>query len=130
MEVPHQITVILPPLQTVPQAYQAHYPHLTLGMATKTVKDQLLAFLQANQSTYHSGDLQRMFFKTRRGGYATGDNIKRRLNELAEEGAILVSYNDRHEALFSAKKQPLKLREHTVFYDGKRVVRDFEMMPV
>ena len=45
-----------------------------------------------------------MDFKTRTGGLATGDNIKRRLNELVAEGKILVTYNEKNEAMFSIKE--------------------------
>ncbi len=68
----------------------------------KTVKQQILDFLQLNDEVWHGGAIQRMDFTTRTGGNATGDNIKRRLNELVLEGKAFVSYNDKHEALFSA----------------------------
>jgi hypothetical protein len=73
-------------------------------MTHKPVISQLYDFLAANPSVQHGGALQRMDFKTRTGGLATGDNIKRRLNELVEEGKILVTYNDKHEAMFSIKE--------------------------
>ena len=74
----------------------------------KTVKEQIFSFLQANPSVYHGGQLQRMDFKTRRGGLATGDSIKRRLNELVAERRISVSPNEHNEAMFSIKEEHKK----------------------
>ena len=74
----------------------------------KTVKEQLFSYLQNNPSIWHGGQLQRMDFKTRRGGNATGDSIKRRLNELVAEGRISVQPNERNEAMFSIKQDHLK----------------------
>ena len=68
-----------------------------------------------------------MDFKTRRGGLATGDSIKRRLNELVEEGKISVSANERNEAMFSIKSEYQK-RTHTfipiIWPDGRRAMRE------
>jgi len=89
----------------------------------KTVKEQILNFLQKNTSVYHGGALQRMDFKTRKGTLATGDNIKRRCNDLVAEGKITVSYNHQNQAMFSANptsvppKPTILERE-----DGSRVV--------
>ena|SRR3990167_6069294 len=85
----------------------------------KSVKEQLFSFLQANPSVYHGGQLQRMDFKTRRGGLATGDSIKRRLNELVAEGRISVSPNERNEAQFSIKPEHIKVR----------LIADFDSLP-
>ena len=74
----------------------------------KSVKEQLFSFLQSNPSVYHGGQLQRMNWNTRRGGFATGDSVKRRLNELAAEGRITVSTNDKNEALFSIREEHKK----------------------
>lgn len=81
----------------------------------KSVKEQLFSFLQANPSVWHGGQLQRMDFKTRRGGLATGDSIKRRLNELVAEGRISVSPNERNEAQFSITPEHKK-RERTIIH--------------
>ena len=95
-------------------------------MSTKSVKEQLFSFLQQNPSVYHGGALQRMDFKTRRGGNATGDSIKRRLNELVAEGRISVQPNEHNEAMFSIKSE-FKKREQkvtqVVLPDGTRGVR-------
>lgn len=85
----------------------------------KSVKEQLFSFLQANPSIWHGGQLQRMDFTTNRNGLATGDNIKRRLNELVEEKRITVSYNEKNEAQFSIspthiKKEPTYLVKHPI----------------
>ena len=95
-------------------------------MKSKTVKEQIFSFLQSNPSVYHGGQLQRMDFKTRRGGNATGDSIKRRLNELAAEGRISVSSNERNEAMFSIKEEHRKKEqvvEQVTLPDGTRGVR-------
>ena len=91
----------------------------------KTVKEQLFSFLQSNPSVWHGGQLQRMDFKTRRGGLATGDSIKRRLNELAAEGRISVSPNERNEAMFSINEQNKKKIQTVNFIikDGVRFAR-------
>ena len=96
-------------------------------LVMKSVKEQLFSFLQNNPSVWHGGALQRMDFKTRRGGLATGDSIKRRLNELVEEGKISVSANERNEAMFSIKPEHQK-RTHTfipiILPDGQRAMRE------
>lgn len=78
----------------------------------KSVKEQILFFLQNNSGIFHGGDLQRMLFETRNKGNATGDSIKRRLNELVDEGKAFVSYNGKHEALFSANPAHIKTKPH------------------
>lgn len=77
----------------------------------KSVKEQLFDFLRSKPSVWHGGHLQRMDFKTRRGGLATGDTIKRRLNELVAEGRIQVSSNERNEAQFSINEQHKKKQQ-------------------
>lgn len=74
-------------------------------MKNESVKEQIFSFLNRNPSVFHGGALQRMDFKTRRDGLATGDSIKRRLNELVEEKRISVSSNERNEAMFCAIPQ-------------------------
>lgn len=73
-------------------------------MTHKPVISQLYDFLAANPSVHHGGAIQRMDFKTRKNGMATGDTIKRRCNQLVEEGKILVTYNEKNEAMFSIKE--------------------------
>src|SRR3990167_8724103 len=90
---------------------------------TKSVKEQLFSFLQSNPSVWHGGQLQRMDFKTRRGGLATGDSIKRRLNELAAEGRISVSPNERNEAMFSIKEE-FKKKPTLVIDESKPPIKD------
>jgi tRNA U38,U39,U40 pseudouridine synthase TruA len=93
----------------------------------KSVEQQIFEFLQSNPSVWHGGDLQRMLFKTRRGGYSTGDTIKRRLNDLVEEGKIHVSYNERNEAMFSIREEHKKKTYSYIpitLPDGSRAVRE------
>ena len=71
-----------------------------------SVKEQILSFLQQG-GVHHGGALQRTEFKTRKGGLATGDNIKRRCNELVKEGKIHVDY-EKGQAVFSADPVPSK----------------------
>ena len=89
----------------------------------KTVKEQIFSFLQANPSVYHGGQLQRMDFKTRRGGLATGDSIKRRLNELVAEGRISVSPNEKNEAMFSINEQNKK-KPKLIIDESKPPIKD------
>lgn len=94
-------------------------------MKSKTIKEQIFSFLQNNPSVYHGGQLQRMDFKTRRGGLATGDSIKRRLNELSAEGRIQTTSNERNEAMFSISEGQKKREQRVEFVirDGMRVAR-------
>jgi len=91
----------------------------------QSVKDKLLEFLQINSGVHHGGALQRLEIRTRRNGLATGDCLKRRLNELVKEGKIHVDYNSKHEALFSATPIPPKKVQHVEFVerDGVRVAQ-------
>jgi hypothetical protein len=50
----------------------------------KTVKEQIFSFLQSNPSEHHGGQIQRMDFKTRNGGTATGDSIVMHTLSLAQ----------------------------------------------
>ena len=87
-----------------------------------SVKEQLFNFLRTNPSVWHGGQLQRMEFKTRRGGLATGDSIKRRLNELVEEGKIHVQPNEKNEAMFwvgEEHKKKTQIVEY-IIKDGQR----------
>ena len=88
----------------------------------KSVKEQIFDFLQNNPSVYHGGFLQRMNFKTRRNGLATGDSIKRRLNELVVEKRISVSSNDKNEAMFSIREEHKK--KPTLVYDDSHPIWD------
>ena len=77
-----------------------------------SAKNHILAFLQGNPSSvYHGGQLQRMEFKNRNGSNATGDTLKRRLNELVVEEKIHVNYKN-GQAYFSAK--PIILKRQVV----------------
>ena len=77
-----------------------------------SAKNHILAFLQGNPgSVYHGGQLQRMEFKNRNGSNATGDTIKRRLNQLVKEEKIHVNYKN-GQAYFSA--QPIILKRQVV----------------
>lgn len=89
----------------------------------KPVKEQIFTFLKNNPTVYHGGALQRMDFPTRTGGMATGDNIKRRLNELVEEGKIMVSYNQKNEAMFSIK-QEFKKKPVLIIDESKPPLKD------
>ena len=82
-----------------------------------SAKQNILEFLQSNQGIYHGGDLQRRDFKNKNGSNATGDTIKRRLNELVKEGKIFVDYKN-GEAHFSAEYSP-KLKTQVIEREGK-----------
>ena len=76
-----------------------------------SAKNHILAFLQGNPgSVYHGGQLQRMEFKNRNGSNATGDTIKRRLNDLVVEKKIHVDYKG-GQAYFSAEPIPAPKRQ-------------------
>lgn len=93
----------------------------------KTVKEQILSFLQKNPSVYHGGQLQRMDFTTRGRGLATGDSIKRRLNELVDEGKVFVTYNHQNQAMFSANPAsvpPKKPKLKAILVGGNWVARE------
>lgn len=86
----------------------------------KSAKDNILFFLQNTPGWHHNGSLQRMEFKNRNGTFATGDTIKRRLQNLAEEGKIFVEH--RPDAYYSAEYKP-KLVQKVTFVeeaDGTR----------
>lgn len=51
----------------------------------KTVKEQILSFLQTNPSVYHGGALQRMDFKTRQGTLAIAEGERKERKSLAEK---------------------------------------------
>lgn len=77
----------------------------------KSVEQQILEWLQHNPGIHHGGMIQRLYFTTRNGGTSTGDTIKRRLNDLVEEGLIFVSYNERYEAMFSANQEKIPAKK-------------------
>ncbi len=80
----------------------------------KSVEQQILEWLQNNSGIHHGGMIQRLLFKTKNGGYSTGDTIKRRLNDLVEDGKVFVTYNERHEAMFSANEASIPPKKPTV----------------
>lgn len=93
----------------------------------KSVKENILKFLQSNSGIFHGAALQRMEFKTRNNGLATGDNIKRRLNELVREGKIHVDY-EKGNAIFSAGPIPPPKKQVVSFIetpDGRKAIVDY-----
>jgi DNA-binding HxlR family transcriptional regulator len=91
----------------------------------KSVKQQVLEFLQNSPGAHHSGAIQRMDFRTKKNGLASGDSLKRRLNELAEEG-LIHSRIENNQAYFSISESHKK-RVHTfvpVIVDGVRMMRE------
>lgn len=70
-----------------------------------SVKTQILKFLRENTGEYPSGELQRMEFKSKGRGLASGDTIKRKLNLLVQEGLISVKH-ERGIAIFYGKGVP------------------------
>lgn len=90
-----------------------------------SAKQNILTFLQSNKGVFHNGELQRMVFKNKNGSQATGDTIKRRLQNLAEENKIHVSYRG-GEAHYSANYiEPVKKPEYRIvdLPDGSRVAQ-------
>lgn len=84
-----------------------------------SAKNNILAFLQSNRGAFHNGDLQKHDFKNRNGSLATGDTIKRRLQNLAEEGYIHVEYRS-GEAWYSA--DPIKIQEYVPHFNKNGTV--------
>jgi DNA-binding transcriptional ArsR family regulator len=62
----------------------------------KTAQENILDFLKSNPSKWASGALQRMEWRNRNNTLATPRSIVRRLEELAEEGLIEVSYEGKN----------------------------------
>ena len=77
----------------------------------QSAKQNILTFLRSDFGVYHGAQLQRQEFKNRNGSNATGDTIKRRLNQLVEEEKIHVNYKN-GQAYFSAK--PIILKRQVV----------------
>ena len=75
-------------------------------MKHKSAKENLLIFLQSNEGWHHNGDLQRKDIRNKNGSLAMPRTLVRRLQELVDEGLAFVSYNTKHEALFSAEFKP------------------------
>ena len=78
----------------------------------KSVKLQLLEFLQENGGIFHNGELQRMVnWRNKNGTIPTPRTLVRRLQELVIEEKIHVNYKN-GQAYFSAK--PIILKRQVV----------------
>lgn len=77
-------------------------------MKNKTASENLIDFLKNNPSAYASGDLQRMIFKNRNGTTATARSLVRRLQELAEQNIIDVTYPDNKNAYYQIREEHKK----------------------
>ena len=89
-------------------------------MRKKTVKQQILEYLQANGGEHHSGKLQRENFVTEDGGLATGDTIKRRANELVKAGlAFARKLPGKNQVAFSANPAAKPKTQVVEIRDGK-----------
>lgn len=97
-------------------------------MKKLSAKENILLWLQNNPGWHHNGDLQRLEFKNKNGTNATGDTIKRRLQNLAEEGKIFVEH--RPDAFYGAEYKP-KLKQ-VVHFEEKEGVRVavVELVPI
>lgn len=87
----------------------------------QSAKQNMLFWLQNNTGWHHGGELQRKEIHNRNGSNATGDTLKRRLNELVKEGKAFVEYR-KGEAWFSAEYKP-KMKQTVHFIeepDGSR----------
>src|SRR3990167_11295871 len=70
-------------------------PHF-LSMKTKSAEQNIISFLQQNPSVFAAAELQRQPFKNRNGTLASPKAISRRLQELAEQNILEVSYVSNH----------------------------------
>lgn len=98
------------PSKTSSIYYQTHnkqylIKHIETNMKKHSAKENLLFFLQNNQGWFHNGDLQKKEIKNRNGTSATGNTIKRRLQELVTEGKIHVDYR-KGGAWYSTEYRP------------------------
>lgn len=74
-----------------------------------SVSEQLKKFLQNNpNSQFSSGDLQRMIWTNKDGTIALPRTVVRRLQELAEDGTIQVTYEG-DNTLYGANKAEIKI---------------------
>jgi len=101
----------------------------------KSAEQSIIEFLKNNPSKYASAHLQRMLWKNKNGTNATPRSIVRRLEEntCTKEnplGILEVSYDEHNNAWYQIKaehKAPILLREHIVYGDGRRSVRDLQL---
>ena len=97
-------------------------------MAKNSAKTNILEFLQNNRQWFHNGELQKMHFANRNGSSATGDTIKRRLQNLAEEGSIFVDLRN-GEAWYSAEYKPKKQYVKVGENDRGEAVMAWQIVP-
>mgnify|MGYP001583104110 CR=1 FL=1 len=92
----------------------------------KSAEANILEFLKENPSVVAAAELQRMSFRNRNGTLASPKAISRRLQELAEQGILDVTYDHKNHAHYSIKEEHRK-KEQTVTQvtlpDGTRGVR-------
>ena len=94
----------------------------------KTLKQKLVAHLEANGGWHASGSLQRLEWRNDKDGTVyTAANVSRRCRELAEDGKIAVEQRKGH-AHYAALSTPPQRKPRTtiefVEVDGVRVARE------
>ena len=92
----------------------------------RSAEQNILEFLKNNPSVFAAAELQRMSFRNRNGTLASPKAISRRLQELAEQGILDVTYDHKNHAHYSIKEEHRKKEQHVyqiTFPDGTRGVR-------
>ena len=84
----------------------------------KSAEQSILAFLKDNPSVFAAADLQRRPFKNKNGTLASPKAISRRLQELAEQKIIDVTYPDNKNAYYQIreehKKKPVMIIDDSI----------------
>ena len=90
----------------------------------KSAEQNIVAFLQQNPSVFAAAELQRQPFKNRNGTLASPKAISRRLQELAEQHILEVSYINNH-AHYQITDQHKKKTQTVQFIekDGRRYAK-------
>ena len=78
----------------------------------KSAEQNIVAFLQENPSVFSAAQLQRTEFRNKNKTLASPKAISRRLQELAEQGILEVSYINNHAHYRIAEQH--KKRERTI----------------
>ena len=93
-------------------------------MSSKSAEQNIISFLQQNPSVFAAAELQRQPFKNRNGTLASPKAISRRLQELAEQNILEVSYINNH-AHYKIKEEHRPKTQHVEFIerDGIRYAK-------
>lgn len=88
-----------------------------------TVSEKLSEYLKEQGSFISSGELQRLGFKNNDGTLATPRSIVRRLQELVEDGTLVVEYREKNHAYYKHAQTPKKVVEYVLEFRGGMPVR-------